>query len=62
MDQGGVHAQDESDKSRRVHHEDGDFFCGRPRRLTQKELLLQGAAILDERSDTKLGLKDKAVY
>jgi hypothetical protein len=29
---------------------------------TQKELLLKRAAILDERPDTKLGLKDKAVF
>jgi hypothetical protein len=33
-----------------------------PRQLTQKELLLKRAAILDERSDNKLSLKDKAVF
>jgi hypothetical protein len=33
-----------------------------PRRLTQKELLVKRAAILDERPDTKLGLKDKQLF
>ncbi len=33
-----------------------------PRQLTQKELLLKRAAILDERLDTKLGSKDKDAF
>jgi hypothetical protein len=33
-----------------------------PRKVTQIELLLKRAAILDERSETKLGMQDKAVF
>ncbi len=33
-----------------------------PRKVTRKELELKRAAILDDRADTKLGMKDKAVF
>jgi hypothetical protein len=49
-------------KAEREAHKMTSSSAAAPRKATHKELLEKRAAILDDRADTKLSLKDKAVF
>ncbi len=49
-------------KAEREAHKMTSSSAAAPRELTRRELLVKRAAILDERADTKLSIKDKAVF